>query len=54
MTPEPETFEEAVELFEDFLRQNNYSPAIVWVELDDLIFTGSPKPTLDCLSQPRI
>jgi hypothetical protein len=39
-TREPQTFEEAVSRFEDFLRQNGYSTSLVWVEPADLVLPG--------------
>jgi hypothetical protein len=37
---EPRTFEEAVSRFEDFLRNNNYSATLIWVEPADLVLPG--------------
>ena len=40
MTAEPQSFEEAVSRFDDFLRQNGYSPTLLWVEPADLVLPG--------------
>ncbi len=37
---EPQTFEEAVSRFEEFLRKNGYSPTLMWVEPADLVLPG--------------
>jgi hypothetical protein len=37
---EPQTFEEAVARFEEFLCQNGYSGKVVWVESTDLALPG--------------
>ena len=39
-TTEPQTFEQAVSRFEDFLRQNGYLTSLVWVEPADLLLPG--------------
>jgi hypothetical protein len=39
-TIEPQTFEEAISRFKDFLRQNGYSTSLVWVEPTDLVLPG--------------
>jgi len=35
--PEPQTFDEAISLFQDFLRKNGYSPNLVWIEPADVL-----------------
>jgi hypothetical protein len=35
--PEPQTFDEAISLFQDFLRQNGYSANLLWVEPADVL-----------------
>ena len=38
--PEPQTFDEAISLFQDFLRQNGYSANLAWVELAAVVLPG--------------
>jgi hypothetical protein len=37
---EPQTFEDAVAQFKEFLRENGYSANVVWVEPTDLVLPG--------------
>jgi hypothetical protein len=37
---EPQTFEEAVSRFQEFLRKNGWSANLVWVESADLLISG--------------
>ena len=39
---EPQSFEEAVSQFQEFLRKNGWSTNLIWVEPTDLLLTGSP------------
>lgn len=38
--PEPQTFDEAMSLFQDFLRKNGYSANLIWVEPVDVVLPG--------------
>jgi hypothetical protein len=37
---EPQTFDDAVSHFEDFLRHSGYSSTVIWVEPSDLVLRG--------------
>jgi hypothetical protein len=37
---EPQTFEEAVSRFQEFLRKNGWSENLIWVEPTDLLLSG--------------
>ena len=39
VTPEPETFEEAVSRYQGYLQMNRFSANVIWVELADLLLS---------------